>query len=150
MTISLAALAVISVLFLCVIQKTKSRQDAAFVYVVFTGLHFICFDGRFDDSPLWPLYYFTAGLFCLGIIWKLQRLESYTRFHLRLQLIAFVSMIVNFLGGAIQYGGGNLTIYDSMGAALYLILIVELLKDGRHIRISREDGLFYRIRRFTI
>lgn len=150
MIINFAALAVIVVLFLCVIQKTKSRQNAAFVYAMFTGLHFICFDGRFDESILWPLYYFSAGLFSLGIIRKLQRLESYTIFHLRLQLIAFGSIVVNFLGGVIQYGGGNLIFYESMGAALYLILIMELLKDGRHIRISREDGLFYRIRRFTI
>lgn len=149
MILSITALSIILVLGLCVIQKTKARQDAAFVYVALTSLHFVCFDEKMDGG-LWPLYYVSAGLFGLWIMERLNGLKSYTVFHVHLQRIAFCSVVINFLGGAIQFAGGSLLVYECLGGALYLILIWELLKDGRNRRIPKIGSLLYNLFRHPV
>ena len=146
--LSISACLIVFVVGLCLSQKRLERQHAAYVYAFGCAAHFLGFEYmklKGIGYP-WALDYIVAGFISLAIIIQLQNMTEYTKFHKRLQWIALCSIAVNGFGVMVQYLNLELMYYQGMAFTLYLILIGELLKDGRYIRLSRNTGVFRYLR----
>lgn len=146
-SITLTGLMVSVVVALCLVQRTVERQHAAYVYAAGCAFHFLIFEWIRLKGIVYPepFYYIGASVFSLGIVMGIHKLPHYTRFHQHLQRIAIASIVINFMGGAIQWAWDSVLVYQILAFALYLVLIVELYTDGRHTRVAKDRGLFHNL-----
>jgi len=147
-SLSITALFVVLVIALCFTQTTLAKQHAAYVYGFGCASHFLIFEYMNLNEVVyhWSLYYIVAAFMSSLVITALQNLPTYTKFHQRLQWIALSSIAVNGVGVLVQELSLDIMIYQLLSFALYLALIWELSRNGRHFDISKDTGLFSHLR----
>ena len=128
----------------CIAQYKPLRRHAAYVYGTGCGGHFLLFEALeiYDVNYHWSLYYVFAGAFGFFVAVGLENLKERTQFSFHLQIIALASIVINFLGGIGEHRGIDYGYYVAASFSLYLLLILELLRDGISRRSSRSSSLF--------
>ena len=132
------------VVSLCVIQSTLGRKHACYVYGIVCAGHYLAITGlhTFDVSHPWWLHQFTAAVAPVLVVFLLQNLPEYTKFHERLQWLAAVSILANGAGWLFQLLELNPALYSMLAYTLYGALVILLLMDGRNARVCRNTGWF--------
>lgn len=132
------------ILFLALVQPSRDRAAAALCVAIPTIFHLMLF----SDSVAIPseYYYQIAATADLCSIMFLSKLLRITDFSFKLIQLSTVFFSVNFSGYLLYLTYQNPAIYNYASIALYVGIILALLKrdeiDGRHRRGSTLRGRF--------
>ena len=116
---------VVGILF----QQNSQRLYAACVFSVVIYFHDLLLS---DSDGL--IYYGSAALFDLLIVIMLGMILNIPKIVLRLQIISFLFIVVNFIGWLMWYSYQPPLVYDTLCAILFsLAFITLLLRDKKDV-----------------